>query len=321
MDKDEYINQLIVKSCSVPLNLQEEKDLQEWLAESEDHQDEYLKILAYMHAKVMVPVNHLKIDKTCDHIFHKGRNRRFLLSAISFAAVLFIGVIVGWSLSDIGLNRSVVQYVAGTTPSEFLLPDNSKVILNAHSTLTYDHRFGEKDRTVSLIGEGFFKVKSDYEKEFIVNMGAAQIHVLGTEFNARNLPEESEIIASLVSGSILFTTENQKLKIKPETSVIFNKEDEKMSLEHFSADTLTAWTQNLFRFKSQKLDKVIGKIAADKGVEIEMRYPEFMDVAISCTVERGLSFEQILNILAIRKNFTWSISGDTFIIEGKRNID
>lgn len=303
------------------LDEQENRDFQEWLEASEAHRDEYAGILSYMHAKVRVPVNPVRIDDACDRIFRKGRNRRRLFSIMSSAAALVIGVLVGLNVSGMKSRSGLVQYAAGTAPSEFTLPDNSKVCLNAHSSLTYDSRFGRKDRRVSLVGEGYFKVEPDYEKEFIVNLGPARIHVIGTEFNAKNVPDEPVIVASLVSGSILFTAQNQKLKIRPETSVIYSKADEKMSLEHFSADTLTAWTQNLFRYKGRSLADVLRKTAAGKGVRIEIRKPEYMNARISCTFERSLSFEQILHILAVRKEFTWSIKDGAYILEGRPDHD
>lgn len=42
-----------------------------------------------------------------------------------------------------------------------ILPDGSEVWLNSLSSLTYPQRFTEKERTIQLTGEAYFKVVSD----------------------------------------------------------------------------------------------------------------------------------------------------------------
>ena len=64
--------------------------------------------------------------------------------------------------------------------AHILLPDGSKVWVNAGSTLSYPSLFSD-ERRVKLIGEAFFEVAKG-DKPFIVSTGKVDVKALGTQF-------------------------------------------------------------------------------------------------------------------------------------------
>ncbi|MCB4800365.1 FecR family protein, partial [Neotamlana laminarinivorans] len=62
----------------------------------------------------------------------------------------------------------------------FKLPDESEVILNAQSKLSFSKKEWETNRNLKLQGEAFFKVTKG--EKFTVNTKAGSIQVLGTQF-------------------------------------------------------------------------------------------------------------------------------------------
>ena len=62
-----------------------------------------------------------------------------------------------------------------------LLPDNSKVQLNANSELNFKQRNWENNRNLNLKGEAFFDVEKG--QKFTVQTEDGSVEVLGTEFN------------------------------------------------------------------------------------------------------------------------------------------
>ena len=64
---------------------------------------------------------------------------------------------------------------------EISLPDNSSVILNAQSTITYNKKDWNTNRVLKLEGEAFFKVEKG--STFTVETNEGTITVLGTQFN------------------------------------------------------------------------------------------------------------------------------------------
>ncbi len=62
-----------------------------------------------------------------------------------------------------------------------MLPDNSKVQLNANSQIEFNSKRWETNREVKLVGEAFFDVEKG--ASFKVLTGTGVVEVLGTEFN------------------------------------------------------------------------------------------------------------------------------------------
>jgi transmembrane sensor len=88
---------------------------------------------------------------------------------------------------------------------KLVLPDGTKVWLNAASSLRYPASFAGKDRTVMLTGEAYFEVAPDANKQFNVMVEGVdntpmKIEVLGTAFNIQAYPDEPVRTATLVSG-------------------------------------------------------------------------------------------------------------------------
>ena len=83
-----------------------------------------------------------------------------------------------------------------------MLPDGTKVWLNAGSSIEYNTDFNKNARNVRLIGEGFFHVATNPEKPFIVDVSGLKVKATGTSFNIKAYPEENKIITTLVEGKV-----------------------------------------------------------------------------------------------------------------------
>ncbi len=120
---------------------------------------------------------------------------------------------------SINKERGVITYNTGLTsensPKGFnimstpkggqyrlVLPDGSKVWLNSASSLKYPTVFNGKERIVELIGEGYFEIKENKAKPFIVKADKEEIRVLGTQFNVNAYPDEPSQKTSLLEGSV-----------------------------------------------------------------------------------------------------------------------
>lgn len=112
--------------------------------------------------------------------------------AIAAGFVLLIGVSLFVLFNKLGsLDRTEVMTAEGETKS-ILLPDESEVSLNIASNIEYSKKNWEKERTVSLSGEAYFKVKKG--SKFSVTTEHGKVEVLGTEFNVRNRQGITEVV-------------------------------------------------------------------------------------------------------------------------------
>lgn len=110
--------------------------------------------------------------------------------------------------------------------SKIILPDGTKVWLNADTRLNFDKKFNGALREVYLDGEAFFDVVQNKERPFIVHTSDIDIRVLGTAFNVKSYKEEATIEATLIHGSIQVTKQKEcipKIILSPNEKLVFNK--------------------------------------------------------------------------------------------------
>src|SRR5690606_16594085 len=85
---------------------------------------------------------------------------------------------------------------------QVILPDGSKVWLNAASTLTYPSRFTGDTRDVSISGQAYLEVTTDPQRPFRVILEKQVVHVLGTSFQVTAYPDEPDVRTTLVNGAV-----------------------------------------------------------------------------------------------------------------------
>jgi ferric-dicitrate binding protein FerR (iron transport regulator) len=96
---------------------------------------------------------------------------------LKVAAILAV-IVAGYVYMN-SLNTTISTQIA--EKQNFLLPDNSKVTLNANSTIEYNKNDWNKKRELELNGEAFFKVTKGHT--FSVKTASGVVSVLGTQFN------------------------------------------------------------------------------------------------------------------------------------------
>jgi transmembrane sensor len=83
-----------------------------------------------------------------------------------------------------------------------ILPDGTKVWLNAESSIEFPRSFTGRERLVRVAGEAFFEVTKDRRHPFIVNTEYFSTKVLGTKFNIRAYSEKDASLV-LVEGHVV----------------------------------------------------------------------------------------------------------------------
>ena len=156
--------------------------------------------------------------------------------AASWLLFFGLGSTVTWWISgrlETKTTTAVNRTIEISTPlgarSIILLPDSSQIWLNAGTTITYSQDYGQRNRTLNLKGEAYFKVAKDSTHPFIVNTQGIIVRALGTRFNVKAYPEEKTISATLEEGKIDIRVlsigdKNTGIVLKPKDKLIYHKE-------------------------------------------------------------------------------------------------
>lgn len=103
----------------------------------------------------------------------------------------------------------------GEQSPPLILPDGTKVWLNAASTLRFPVAFTGKERLVSLSGEAYFEVARNTQHPFIVSTSGNKVEVLGTHFDIMAYDDEPFTYATLLEGAIRVSNEHHSFRLSP----------------------------------------------------------------------------------------------------------
>ncbi len=151
------------------------------------------------------------------------------------------------------------------------LPDQTKVWLNAASSLTYSASLGMRSetRTVMLSGEAYFEVAHDKTRPFIVKTQEQVVKVLGTHFNVNSYGDNGQTITSLAEGSVQVhpTTASLAAKIlKPGQKSVMNSKN--LTVAPANLETDLAWKNGLFTFEEASVPEVMQQISRWYNIDI-----------------------------------------------------
>ncbi|HJS01615.1 MAG TPA: FecR family protein [Flavobacterium sp.] len=145
----------------------------------------------------------------------------------------------------------------------FHLPDNSEVLLNASSKITFNEKNWEKNRDLTLEGEAYFQVQKG--KTFSVKTADGIVKVLGTHFDVKQRKNYYEV--SCFEGLVSVTYNHQTIKLPPgKTFRVINKQIE--NLEDSDANN-PSWLQKESNFTRVPLNQVIAELERQYDIKIE----------------------------------------------------
>lgn len=189
-----------------------------------------------------------------------------------------------------------------TTPRggqfQVVLPDGTKVWLNAASSLSYPTAFTGKERLVEVSGEAYFEVARDADKPFRVKIGKqdSYIDVLGTHFNINAYSDEGSIRATLLEGRIRFVAAQAVVLSPGQQAVLAAGMQTPQVVNGVDTSAVMAWRNGLFNFEGQHLREVMRQLARWYNIEVVYEQ-EVPDVVFGGKIVRNVSLTQLLKIL------------------------
>lgn len=250
--------------------------------------------------------------------------RRILsLRTMASAAAVTVLCVLGWwayyMFAPVPLQT--VSTLAETR--SITLPDQTEIVLNRYSTLTYPERFRGKDRKVQLQGEAYFEVSKDATHPFKVKTEAVIVQVLGTHFNIEAYPEDAQVKTTLLEGSVavsLIGKEEERLVLSPNESAIYNKDKKSLTLHtEKDASEEIAWRNGTLLFKSIPLQEIVRQLSNAFHTDIHIEDADLQNYHMTATFSDGETLEEILSLLCRNQKFGYTKTNDIITITQKLN--
>jgi transmembrane sensor len=291
----------ILKWLNNELSSQEIEDLKQ----SEDLQT--LEKIAHYASQLETP----KVDAQAALEAFKARNhskKKVKVRTLNFktffrvAAILVIMLTSSYFLFFNNIKSFETQIAQTKTVT---LPDNSEVILNAASKLSFNEKKWADKRVLTLEGEAYFKVQKG--QTFSVNTAAGIVKVLGTQFNVKERKNYFEV--NCYEGLVSVTYNNETIKLPPgKTFRVINGTIE--NVEDFDAKN-PSWIQQESSFNSIPLDQVIAELERQYDIKIKL---EGVDTTKLFTGSFTNNNEKIaLQAVTIPLQLSYRIQGKTII--------
>lgn len=180
-----------------------------------------------------------------------------------------------------------------------VLPDGTKVWLNAGSSLTYPTAFTGGERSVKITGEAYFEIAKDEQMPFRVNINdVTGIQVLGTRFNVNAYADEPGIKTTLLEGSVRMLSGQNSAVLKPgQTAQAPAAGSSAIQITGDAApEKVLAWKNGLFNFENAGLEEVMRQLA--RWYDIEVVYEKGIPpIVFGGKMSRDVMLSDLLKVL------------------------
>ncbi len=180
---------------------------------------------------------------------------------------------------------------------QVVLPDGTKVWMNAASSLTYAPKEASNERVVYLAGEAYFEVVRDFARPFKVITDEQTIEVLGTDFNVSSYSDDPIMKTTLIAGAVRVVDKMSRKEavLKPGEQAVSSDNAPLQVLESETADAI-AWKSGLFRFDNTDIETIMRQLSRWYDVEVVFDGVK-PDIKLWGEVYRDVDATQALEIL------------------------
>ena len=239
-----------------------------------------------------------------------------------------------------GGKQETVGYNTIATPRggqyHVVLPDGSRVWLNASSSLRFPASFAANERRVELTGEAYFEIaslpalpqdgdkfRSGKKRPFIVKImtpsaDGTEVEVTGTHFNIMAYPNEQSTKTTLLEGGVRVVNGEPAAGNRPAV-VLSPGQQAEVSNHHISVnkhvnvDQVVAWKNGLFRFKDTDIKELMRQVERWYDVEVEYQTKR-SDQVYTGIVARSENLSSVLQMLELTGTVHFRVEGKKIIV-------
>ena len=284
-------------------------EIKRWMDESNEHAFELFTIEElYQLGKTGFSTRATDVDRAEQMLFKRlknGRKRKsesWILSSWMRYAATFVGIILLSGtiyLTFLKYNTEKESLLTVNTRNEveqLTLPDGTKVWLNKNSIFRYPKEFDENNREVHLEGEGYFEVKKNSSKPFVVHSESMQVRVLGTIFNLKTDQANRSAIATLVQGEIEVKGNHNEgmIVLTPRQEAELDGVSHRLMVRQIDTG-IEHWHNNSFAFESADIFTIARTLEKYYDVSIVLSSDLNTKSTYSGTLMKSEKVEDVLN--------------------------
>ena len=279
-------------------------EIRQWVEQSPENYAEFMKQHRMFDATLL-------LSRQSARKSMRTRILRFAgVAAVAAArAIVYLILNISGGMQDALLQQIIVP---DGQRVNLILADGTDVWLNSGSRFSYTTDFSKKNRSVTLDGEGYFKVAKDKDHPFTVHTSKADVEVLGTEFNVRSYEAEDDFTTSLIEGSVRLTTGSS-------TAILQPNEEAFLSAEGFVVSELKdkeefLWRDGILSFGETSFFQLMKKFEKFYDVSIRIDNPDLENYSSMGKFRLKDGVEHALDVLASDAGFTYEFDADHKLI-------
>ncbi|MFC5410767.1 FecR family protein [Larkinella bovis] len=201
-------------------------------------------------------------------------------------AAVFIGILLAGTVFYTLQEQKEVALTVTTKFGEvkkIILPDQSMVVLNGNSRLTYKKQWSsDEERAVNLAGEAYFSVThTQNHQKFRVNMDEQmQVEVLGTKFTVTSRSQKKQVVLSEGKVQLAILGSQAKTAVAPvilkpgELLAVYEKPYRFDKRQVANPENYAAFQQNKLVFINAPLSEVARTLEDTYGYHVTFGQPE-----------------------------------------------
>lgn len=361
-------NDLIIRFCKGDISNSETQQLNQWINRNSENKRIFTEIRVSWMASAQLQKSNSddtqgalnKLDRIIAQRQAKKfiigfQMKRFIRIAAVFLILISLSSVTTYFVFKNRFNTSMVHQkglISVIAPlgakAITILPDGSKVWLNAGSQITYESEYGKKTRSLDLIGEAYFDVAKDAEHPFIVNTPELKIRALGTRFNVKAYPEEKAVFATLEEGRIdvqvvKSISRTKRVVLSPNESIVFQKETKTIErseadevvknvaqeisgnriesikateikiIKNVNTELFTSWKEERWIIENESLENLAPMLERRYNVKIVFKDADLKKFKFTGSIQNE-TIEQIVNALGLTAPVNYTINKDTVVL-------
>ena len=209
---------------------------------------------------------------------------------------------------------NILQHDSGSlsyTPIRDTVP-----IKITYHTLTVPKGCAGDHREVYLEGEAYFEVARNEQASFSVYTRDMNLQVLGTSFNIKAYPDETETVTTLLSGSIEqhYPSSRQTLKLLPSQQSHFDCHTGNLQILEADPEEVLAWKNGKFIARDKTLEEIFRELTRWYDFEVVFTRPALRQLRFHLHTNRYASIREILDNLQSTNGIHFSYIGNKIYI-------